>query len=134
MQDLTIKEFPLKKETYKIIGAAMEVHKQLGGGFLEAIYQEALEIEFKNNEIDYKRELPLNVIYKGQKLNKQYFADFVCYNSVIVELKALSDISSNHEAQILNYLKATNIQVGLLINFGKQSLQYKRIVNTYYFD
>jgi GxxExxY protein len=133
MPKILDKEFPLKEETYAIIGAAMEVHKQLGNGFLEAIYQEALEIEFHQKNIHYTREVQLNVSYKGQILKKQYFADFICFDSVIVELKALSDITTEHESQILNYLKATNKKVGLLINFGKTSLQYKRIVNSYYF-
>ena len=133
MPNLLDQEFPLKNETYAIIGAAMEVHKHLGFGFLEAVYQEALEIEFLKQEIHFVCQAPLNIIYKDIKLSKQYFADFICYDSVIVELKALSELTTDHDAQILNYLKATNKKVGLLINFGKPSLQYKRIVTTNYF-
>lgn len=117
-----------KQESYNIIGAAMEVHKELGAGFVEGIYQEALELEFAKRNIPHLREHNLNVFYKGQKLSKHYFADFVCCNQIIVELKALSAITSNHEAQVINYLKASEMKLGLLINFGSRSLQYKRFV------
>lgn len=117
-----------KQESYNIIGAAMEVHKELGAGFVEGIYQEALEMEFARQNIPHLREHHLNVFYKGQKLNKHYFADFVCYNQIIVELKALNDFSKNHHAQVINYLKASQMKLGLLINFGSSSLQYKRFV------
>lgn len=133
MTNLLEQNFPNKVETYSIIGAAMEVHKQLGCGFLEGVYQEALQIEFESRSIPFVKEIHLKIEYKGQILNKYYMADFLCFDSVIVELKALSELNSEHESQIFNYLKATNKKVGLLINFGKQSLQYKRIVNTYYF-
>lgn len=119
-----------KTEAYKIIGAAMEVHKELGPGFLEAVYQEALEIELHKQKIPYEREKLMNVFYKGIKLKKKYSADFVCYDKIIVEVKALSSLSSDHEAQILNYLKTTSLELGLLINFGTKSLQYKRLVLT----
>jgi len=133
MPNLIDKEFPLKKETYAIIGAAMEVHKELGCGFLEAVYQEALECEFKIENIPHVREKELEIQYKGTNLTKQYYADFICYDKVIVELKALSDLNSEHESQIMNYLKATNMKVGVLINFGKSSLQYKRIIISHYY-
>ena len=119
-----------KTEAYKIIGAAMEVHKELGPGFLEAVYQEALEIELQKQKIPYEREKLMNIFYKGIKLKKKYSADFVCYDKIIVEVKALSSLSSDHEAQILNYLKTTSLKLGLLINFGAKSLQYKRLVLT----
>jgi len=119
-----------KTEAYKIIGAAMEVHKELGPGFLESVYHEALELEFKKQNIPYKREKLMNIFYKGIKLKKRYSADFVCYDKIIVEVKALSSLSSDHEAQILNYLKTTSLKLGLLINFGTKSLQYKRLVLT----
>lgn len=106
----------------------MEVHKNLGCGFLEAVYQEALEIEFKVNNISFLKEAPLKVLYKGKYLEKTYCADFVCYDKIIVELKATKSIEAVHEAQIMNYLKATGYKLGLLINFGEQSLNYKRIV------
>ena len=114
--------------TYQIIGAAMEVHKQLGCGFLEAVYQEAFAIELQNKDIPYKREVDLTIHYKEHQLNTCYRADFVCYNNIIVELKALSNIGGVEEAQILNYLKATGFEIGLLINFGAKSLQYKRLI------
>ena len=114
--------------TYNIIGAAMEVHRNLGNGFLEAIYQEALEKEFKLRNIPYVREHAIHVTYKGEVLSKYYIADFICYESVIIELKALNELTNSHEAQLLNYLKATGIKKGLLINFGSTSLQTKRRV------
>lgn len=119
-----------KTEAYKIIGAAMEVHKELGPGFLEAVYQEALEIELHKQKIPYEREKLMNIFYRGIKLKKRYAADYVCYDKIIVEVKALSALSSDHESQILNYLKTTSLKLGLLINFGTKSLQYKRLVLT----
>ena len=119
-----------KDETYKIIGAAMEVHKELGAGFLEPVYQEAFELELQKQNIPYEREKLLNIFYKGTKLKKHYSADFVCYDKIIVELKALSLLSSDNESQILNYLKTTSHKLGLLINFGTKSLQYKRLILT----
>ena len=117
-----------KEESYKVIGVAMEVHKELGYGFLEAVYQEALEIEFQKQGIPYEREKLLTISYKDIKLKKRYSADFVCYDKIIVELKALSDLTTQNEAQVLNYLKTTKCKLGLLINFGSKSLQYKRLV------
>ena len=117
-----------KEEVYKIVGAAMEVHKELGCGFLEAVYQEAFEKELLNQNIPYLREVEIAIYYKEEKLDKKYRADFICYNKILVELKALSGLISDHEAQILNYLKATEIELGLLINFGTKSLQYKRFI------
>lgn len=128
MPNLLEQDFPLKRETYAIIGAAMEVHKHLGCGFLEIVYQEALGHELNERGIPYTREDKIEIQYKNKILSKYYVADFICYNSVIVELKALSELSKEHEAQILNYLKATGKKVGLLINFGEKSLKYKRII------
>ena len=107
----------------------MEVHRVLGPGFLEAIYQEALEIEFQNRNIPYQREAPLKVHYKDHILKKEYNADFICYDKIVIETKALCDLNSEHESQLLNYLKATNKKLGILINFGKPRLQHKRIIN-----
>jgi len=121
-------ELLYKDEVYKIVGAAMEVHKILGAGFLEAVYQEAIEMEFLLRKIPFEREKQLEIWYKGQKLSKHYVADFVCYDHIMVEIKALSALANNHLAQVLNYLKATDNKLGLLVNFGLESLEYKRIV------
>jgi len=119
----------LKKEelTGKIINACIEVHNELGNGFLEPVYQEALEEEFKLQHIPYEREKLLPIIYKGKKLTKEYYADFLCYNEIIVELKAVSVLSKPHKAQVLNYLNAADKDIGLLINFGETSLKWERI-------
>jgi len=119
-----------KKESYRIIGAAMEVHKELGPGFLEAVYQEAFEIELQRQNIPYEREKLLNIFYKGVKLKKRYEADFVCFDNIIVELKAMEDFNNDHVAQVLNYLKITGFKLGLLFNFGRESLQIKRLIST----
>lgn len=117
-------------ETYAIIGAAMEeVHKVLGAGFLEGVYHEALAIELSERTIPFKHELDMVIFYKQRPLEKFYRADFVCYENIIVELKALPQISGKEEAQVINYLKATDFERGLLLNFGSPSLQYKRLIN-----
>jgi GxxExxY protein len=121
-------EIIYKEECYQIIGCAMEVHRQLGNGFLEAVYQEALEIELINNEIPYHREAEIPIQYKGQILKKRYVADFICFSKIIVEIKAISELTDNHYKQLFNYLKATGNKLGLLINFGTESLEYKRII------
>jgi len=116
------------KETYNIIGAAMAVHQELGPGFLEIVYQEALEYEFELRNIPYEREKKLPVYYKGKELDVYYKADFLCYGKIIVETKALSMLSSNDESQVINYLKASRLNKSLLINFGTKSLQHRRLV------
>ena len=116
-----------KDESYKIIGAAMNVHNQLGCGFLEPVYQEALEIEMNLMQIPFQREVSFPIIYKGRELGKKYVADFVCYDKIIVELKALSALSFEHKAQVINYLKATRFELGLLINFGTTRLMHERV-------
>ena len=114
--------------TGKIINACMEVHNELGNGFLEPVYQEALEEEFKIQGIPYVREKLLPVMYKGKQLKKEYYADFVCYDDIIVELKAVSVLSKPHKAQVLNYINAANKEIGLLINFGETKLKWERII------
>jgi GxxExxY protein len=118
-------------QTYAIIGAAMEVHRELKQGFLEPVYQEALAKELSLRFIPFEREVELTVFYKGEPLACGYRVDFICYEDVIVEVKALKALGSNEEAQVINYLKATGKQRALLINFGAFSLDYKRIVLNY---
>ncbi len=115
-------------QTYSIIGACMAVHSELGPGFLEAVYQEALAIEFARRGIPFVREKPMVIIYAGAQLSTRYDADFLCYDSIIVELKALSALCTGHQAQTIHYLKATNCERGLLVNFGASRLEYKRLV------
>lgn len=115
------------EQTFAIIGAAMAVHRELGHGFLEAVYQAALEKEFSLQHIPFEREVRLPVSYRGERI-AEYQADFVCYGQVIVELKALQKLSGIEEAQVINYLKATGLNRGLLLNFGTPSLQHKRLV------
>ncbi len=117
-----------EKESYKIIGACISVHKELGCGFLEAVYKEALAIEFRNFGIPFEQETSLDIYFKSIKLNKKYIADFICYDKIILELKALGKTTTEHESQLLNYLKATELKLGILINFGEKSLKYKRFV------
>ena len=106
----------------------MEVHKELGCGFLETVYQEALDREFATQQIPFKSQPVIQIAYKGKPLNKTYQPDFVCYDEIIVEIKAISSLSSTEEAQIINYLKATGLKVGLLLNFGTSSLEHKRFI------
>ncbi|MFH0793043.1 MAG: GxxExxY protein [bacterium] len=118
-----------KTEVYEIVGAAIEVHKELGPGFLEAVYQEAMTMELLARSIPFEQQKPLKIFYKGHPLLKEYIADFVCYEKIIVELKALDKLSGNEEAQVLNYLKATGLRVALLINFGSiGKLEWRRFV------
>ena len=118
-----------KEESYKIIGICMNIHSTLGNGFLEAVYSEVLEKEFIKNNIPYKREVKLDLFFNGEKLDKKYKADFVCYEDIILEIKSVSFLNETFKKQTLNYLKATNKKLGLLINFGEKSLKYKRIIN-----
>ena len=116
-------------EVYAIMGAAFDVHNELGSGFLEAVYQEAMEVELRLRGIPFTSQHPIAIKYKGQSLDSYYLADLLCYDDIIVELKALSRLSGTEEAQILNYLKGTGLKLGLLINFGMHPrLEWKRFV------
>jgi GxxExxY protein len=122
------KEFLYKELTYKIIGCCMEVHNELGKGFNEVIYGDALEIEFNNKNINYSREKKFNVDYKGVQLKRYYKADFVIDDKIILEIKAISILTSSEIKQTLNYLAISKLKIGLLVNFGQDSLSYKRII------
>ena len=123
-------EIILKEESYKIVGACFEVYNAMGCGFLEAVYQECLGIELSKQTIPFKAQAPLELSYKGQVLEKKYIPDFTCFEKVIIEIKALKELSDDHRAQVHNYLKATGYRLGMLVNFGQHSkLQYERIVN-----
>jgi len=124
----TNEEYPFKDECYKIIGCCMEVHNELGCGFLEAVYQEALSIIFSEKKLPFVKEKVLDIEFKGRILNKKYIADFICFNEIIVELKATDGLADHDIAQVLNYLKATGKKLGLLINFGTTKLQYRRVI------
>ena len=115
-------------ESYAIIGAAMEVHTELGQGFLEAVYQDALAVEFVSRGIPFEREKPLPILYKGGILPSTYKADFVCFGGLLVECKAQHAVGRPEYAQILNYLRITRLSRGLLLNFGAPSLSYKRFI------
>jgi len=124
-----MKELIYKEEVFGIIGAAMEVHRELGSGFLEGVYQEAMEIELESRKIPHAARMALPISYKNRALMKTYEADLVCFEKIIVELKALGRLSGREEAQVLNYLKATKLHVGLLINFGSHGrLEWQRYV------
>ena len=122
-------ELKYKELTHKIIGCAMEVHKELGPGFLEAIYQEALEIEFSMQNIPYKSQPKINSYYKKKRLKKFYKPDFLVFNKIVVEIKAEKKLTPIDEVQVINSLKCTKKEVALLINFGELSLKWKRYVN-----
>jgi len=117
------------KESYKIVGAAFKVYNGLGHGFLESVYQEALEIEFLRQGIPFEREKELRITYDGIELKQTYKADFVCYDKIIVELKAVTELDDAHRSQVFNYLHATGFRLGLLFNFGcPDELEKERIV------
>ena len=118
--------YSYKEETYHIIGAAMSVHRHLGCGFTEKVYQDALEVELLKGNIPYKREIPIRVQYRGVELNTMFIPDFICYDSIIVELKAVKELEDIHRAQAINYGKVAQASVSLLINFGDTSLKYER--------
>ncbi len=121
-------EFLYEELTYKIVGIGMKIHRELGPGFLEAVYEEAMIIELQEASIIFKNQVELDVYYRGEKLNKKYRADFIIDDKVLVELKGTHGLTETNEAQMINYLKATKLQVRLMLNFGKSSLEWKRIV------
>jgi len=120
----------LEQETYTIIGACINVHKALGNGFLESVYQEALEKEMLRLQISFIRHQKLRILFNGTPLDKYFVSDFVCYDSIILEIKAATFLHKSNSDQVINYLKSTNSSVGLLVNFGESSLKWKRFVNT----
>ena len=127
-------KYKLQDLTFSIIGAAMEVHSIIGCGFTEPLYQEAFEEELRLRNIPYSREKTFQVTYKDKVLEKVFRPDFVCDDKVIVELKAVTELTDEHYAQVCNYLKATGLELGLLINFGNRSLEYKRIIRNSKWD
>jgi GxxExxY protein len=122
-------EIIYKEESYKIVGACFDVYNELGCGFLEAVYQESLAIEFAVHGVPHVAQQPLQLRYKGQALNSVYVPDFICFDSVIVEIKSVKELANEHRAQVHNYLRATGMKLGLLVNFGQHpKLQYERII------
>ncbi|HEY2583584.1 MAG TPA: GxxExxY protein [Mucilaginibacter sp.] len=117
-----------KEESYKIIGACFEIHNILGHGFKEAVYKDALELELIKLEIPFVREKPFRIIYKEQKLKHSYMADFVVFNAIILEIKIGNYIGDPFIKQTLNYLKASGLRLGIVINFGKPSLESQRVI------
>lgn len=123
-------ELMFKEEVYAIIGAAMEVHREKGCGFAEPVYQECMEIELADRKVPADAQKEMTIFYKSRRLKKTYLADFVAYGKIIVELKALDKLTSREESQVINYLKSSGLEVGVLVNFGAPSLEWKRIVLT----
>ena len=117
------------QELYAIIGAAMEVQNEMGEGFLELVYHDALNVELGLRGIPFETEKPIAITYKGQPLDRSYKADLVCYGNIVVELKSVEVLKAEHTAQLLNYLKATGMPMGVLINFGEKPLRYKIVPN-----
>lgn len=117
-----------KEEAYKIIGICMAVHRELGKGFSEVVYGDALEIELMDNNVNYSREKKFDIVYKGNLLPHKYKADFIINDKIVLEIKAISCLTNSHVKQTLNYLAVSKLKLGLLINFGEDSLRYKRIV------
>ncbi|NHM04481.1 MULTISPECIES: GxxExxY protein [Flavobacterium] len=117
-----------EEETFKIIGICMEVHRNLGPGLLEVVYKDALEIEFKANNIPFEREKEFSIEYKGIILPHKFYADFIVNEDIVLEVKAVKEFSGEHTAQVLNYMKLSDSEIGLLVNFQNKSLQHKRLV------
>ena len=124
-----MESFQYKEETYRLIGVCMNVQKSLGYGFSEVIYKDAIEADLAEVSIPYERESELCVMYKGKRLAHKFFADFICFGKIIVEIKSSEKgITDDHIAQTLNYLRASENSIGLIINFGKRRLDYKRLI------
>jgi GxxExxY protein len=123
-------ELMFKEEVYAIIGAAMEVHREKGCGFAEPIYHDCMEIELADRKVPAEAQNEMRISYKGRLLKKTYLADFVAFGKIIVELKALDKLTSLEDSQVINYLKSSDLEVGVLIKFGSPSLEWKRIVLT----
>jgi GxxExxY protein len=126
-----VEDLLFKDECYKIVGLSMKVHSKLGRGFKEVVYKDALEIEFRNNQVPYEREKPFTIEYEGEILPHRFDADFFLYNSIISEAKAAIHFHYDNFKQTLNYLKASQVKLGILINFGEDKLNFKRIICTY---
>ena len=125
---MNMAELLYKEESYKIIGLCMDIHNELGKGFKEAVYKEALQFELLNEAIKYEREKKFEIYYKGILLKQKYIADFIVFDNILLEIKATPIIINAFVAQTINYLKASGIRLGIIINFGEASLNYKRIV------
>jgi GxxExxY protein len=124
-----MKELLLKDEVYQIVGAAIDVYNELKSGFLESVYQAAMELELSLRKIPFKRQCPLTLLYKGIALKKQFVADLICFDQVLVEIKAIETTGKREQAQVINYLRSTGLRVGLLINFGDPGqLDWTRLV------
>jgi len=119
-----------EEESYKILGVCIAVHKKMGSGFQKEVYEEVIQREFVKNDIPFEKKKKLSLYYEGNPLQKYFIADFVCFDKIIFDLRSENFIHNNSKQQVVNYLKATNFQLGLLINFGEPSLKWKRLINT----
>ena len=126
-----LQDFLFKEECFQIVGLSMKVHSKLGRGFKEVVYKNALEIEFINNKISYETEKPFKIEYENEILRHRFDADFFVFNSIILEIKAAQQFHSDNFKQTLNYLKASQVKLGILINFGEARLNFKRVICTY---
>ena len=117
-----------KEESYAVIGLCMEVHNELGHGFSEAVYKDALEIELEDNKISFEREKEFRINYKGRLLKRKYYADIIAFDEIILEVKCVKALAEEHTSQIINYLRVSGKKLGLLVNFSRDKLEYKRVV------